>query len=55
MRRTPGGYEIRFMSLLAVQRRDIRRMMKTRFTLRYKIELPGGWIFDGKIIDGQVK
>ena len=28
MRRTPGGYEIRFMSLLAVQRRDIRRMMK---------------------------
>ena len=49
------GYGIRFMSLAAVERRDIRRMLKTRFTLRYKIELPDGWIFDGKIIDGQVK
>ncbi len=55
MRRTPGGYGIRFMSLPAVERRDIRRMLKTRFTLRHEIELPGGWIFDVKIIDGQVK
>ena len=55
MRSTPGGYGVRFMSLPAVERQDIRRMLKTRFTLRYEIELPGGWIFDGKIIDGQVK
>ncbi len=55
MHRTPGGYRIRFMSLPAVEGRDIRLMLKTHFTLRHEIELPGGWIFDGKIIDGQVK
>ncbi|MBW8003679.1 MAG: PilZ domain-containing protein [Planctomycetes bacterium] len=54
MRRTPGGYGIRFMSLPAVQRRDIRQMLKARFTLRYEIELPGAWVFDGKKIDGRV-
>jgi Tfp pilus assembly protein PilZ len=40
MRGTGEGYGIRFMSLAAAKRRDIARMLRKRFSLRHKVELP---------------
>jgi Tfp pilus assembly protein PilZ len=40
MRATSGGYGIRFMALPGAKRRDIARMLRKRFSLRHKVELP---------------
>ena len=40
MRATPEGYGIRFVGLPFGKRRDIARMLRKRFSLRHKIDLP---------------
>jgi Tfp pilus assembly protein PilZ len=45
MRVTGSGFGIRFIRLPAVKRRDIRRMLKVRFALRQKVDIPCTWIF----------
>ena len=48
MRKTPGGYGIRFLSLDSRGKRDIRRMIKKRFPFRYAVDISGSWISDGR-------
>ena len=47
MRATPDGYGIRFAGLPFGKRRDIARMLRKRFALRHKIDLPCTAIFAG--------
>jgi len=51
MRKIPGGYGIRFLSLDARGKRDIRRMIKKRFPFRYQVHISGMWKIDGREIE----
>ena len=51
MRKIPDGYGIRFLSLDARGKRDIRRMIKKRFPFRYQVNIPGMWKIDGREIE----
>jgi len=48
MRVTGDGLGIRFVRLPADKRRDIRRMLKNRFSLRQKVDIPCTWVFKGE-------
>ena len=48
MRVTASGLGIRFIRLPAAKRRDIRRMLKKRFALRQKVDIPCTWLFQGE-------
>ena len=45
MRVTGAGLGIRFMRLPAAKKRDIRRLLKNRFALRQKVDIPSTWIY----------
>ena len=42
---TGAGLGIRFMRLPAAKKRDIRRLLKNRFALRQKVDIPCTWVF----------
>ena len=44
MRQTPEGFGIRFLNLPAAKQRDLRRLLKKRYFLRYAVDLDGLWI-----------
>jgi Tfp pilus assembly protein PilZ len=48
MRVTGDGLGIRFVRLPAAKRRDIRWMLKNRFSLRQKVDIPCTWVFQGE-------
>ena len=48
MRRTPGGYGLRFVGVTAAQKRDIRRMIGKRFPFRFAVDLQGHWVAGGQ-------
>jgi hypothetical protein len=50
MRKIPGGYGIRFLSLEAAAKKDIRRMIKKRFPFRHQVNIPGRWSTAGREI-----
>jgi Tfp pilus assembly protein PilZ len=54
MRVTGKGIGIRFIRLPLAKRRDIRRMLRDRFSLRQKVDLPCRWIFDGVQIQSRM-
>jgi hypothetical protein len=54
MRSTPQGFGIRFLNLRGIEKRDIRRMIRTRFPFRYKVAIPGQWRFDGRQISAKI-
>jgi len=39
MRKTEGGFGIKFISLSPIEKKDIKRLIKTRYSLRYLTEL----------------
>ena len=45
MRVTGTGLGIRFIHLAAAKKRDIGRMLKNRFALRQKVDIPCTWVF----------
>ncbi len=45
MRVTGTGLGIRFLHLGAAKKRDIRRLLKSRYSLRQKVDLPCTWVF----------
>jgi Tfp pilus assembly protein PilZ len=54
MRVTGKGIGIRFIHLPLAKRRDIRRMLRDRFSLRQKVDVPCRWIFDGVQIQSRM-
>ena len=48
MRVTGTGLGIRFMHMAPAKRRDIARMLKNRFALRQKVDIPCTWVFRGE-------
>ena len=48
MRATGEGYGVRFVGLPFSKRSDIARMLRKRFTLRHKVELPCVMVFEEK-------
>jgi Tfp pilus assembly protein PilZ len=47
-RAAPDGYGVQFLGLPAGKRRDIKRMLKKRFSLRYEVNLDCTWSFDSR-------
>jgi hypothetical protein len=47
-RQVPMGFGIQFLGLSVRTRRDIKRMLKKRFTLRYEVDLACAWISVGR-------
>jgi PilZ domain len=47
VRRVQGGYGVRFASLPGPERRDIKRMLKRRFPLRYQVDIGCTWTCRG--------
>ena len=45
LRITNTGIGIRFVRLPMAKRRDVRYLLRNRFSLRHKVDLPCGWIF----------
>ncbi len=45
MRGTGEGYGIRFIGLASAKRRDIARMLRKRFFLRHKVDIPCSMVF----------
>jgi len=54
MRRTPMGYGLRFLDLRGIHKRDIRRMIRTRFPFRYRVEILEHWQFDSRQISARI-
>ncbi len=48
MRVTDTGLGIRFMHMASTKKRDIARMLKNRFALRHKVDIPCTWVFRGE-------
>ena len=46
-RQIPTGFGIQFLGLSVRTKRDIKRMLKKRFSLRYEVDLSCMWIFNG--------
>ena len=55
MRKTPGGYGIRFLSLNIRVKGDIRHMIKKRFPFRYQVHIPGTWCAEGRETEGIIE
>jgi Tfp pilus assembly protein PilZ len=51
---SPEGYGVQFLGLPAGKRRDIRLMLKKRFSLRYEVNLDCTWSFDSKKRDATI-
>ncbi len=47
-RQIPEGFGIQFFGLSGKKKRDIKRMLKKRFALRYKVDLACTWISDDR-------
>ena len=45
MRITPAGIGVRFIRLPAVRRQEIRKLLRNRFALRQKVDVPCTWVF----------
>ena len=45
MRKTPGGYGVRFLSLRGKGRRQMRWLLRARYGLRYLVDLPAEWAY----------
>jgi len=45
MRVTATGIGVRFIRLPAPKKREIRRLLKNRFSLRQKVDIPCTWVF----------
>ena len=54
MRVTGTGLGIRFVRLPAAKRRDIRRMLRDRFALRQKVDIPCTWVFRGEVSESRM-
>ena len=54
MRVTGTGLGIRFVHLPFAKRRDIRRMLRNRFSLRQKVDLPCTWAFDHQQVQSRM-
>jgi Tfp pilus assembly protein PilZ len=54
MRSTPDGFGVRFFSLSFAQKRDIRRILKTLFAVRYDVDLSGYWLLNGQRLTTKV-
>ena len=52
-RKSPDGFGIQFLALPAKKRRDITRMLKKRFSLRYEVNFPCKWTFNQKSSEGK--
>jgi hypothetical protein len=46
MRVTPGGWGIRFLSLDRREKKDLRRLLRNRYGLRYLVNLPAEWMIN---------
>lgn len=46
MRVTPSGWGIRFLSLKGKEKKDVARLLKNRYALRYKADLAAEWSLD---------
>jgi hypothetical protein len=53
-RKSPEGYGIQFIALPVKKRRDITRMLKQRFSLRYEVNFPCKWTFNDKNAEGKM-
>ncbi len=49
MRVTPSGWGIRFLSLKGREKKDVARLLKNRYALRYKADLPAEWSLDHSV------
>lgn len=54
MRKTPGGYGIRFLSLDRRAKRDVHHMIKKRFPFRYQVNIPGSWNAAGRNVEVKI-
>ena len=54
MREIPNGYGMRFVALPLAKRRDIRNMLKKRFSLRYQSDIECSWEQNGYKSVGRV-
>jgi Tfp pilus assembly protein PilZ len=54
MRVTETGLGIRFVRLPAGKKRDIRRMLKNRFALRQKVDIPCTWAFQDEVSEARL-
>ena len=54
MRVTGDGLGIRFVRLPAAKRRDVRRLLKNKFSLRQKVDIPCAFVFHGEEFDSRV-
>jgi hypothetical protein len=48
MRVTPGGWGIRFLSLDHREKKDLRRLLRNRYGLRYLVDLPAEWTINNE-------
>ena len=51
---TPDGYGIQFLGLPAKTKRQITRMLKKRFSLRYEVDLTCTWTYNKKKSEGKI-
>jgi len=49
MRETPSGWGIRFLSLQGKEKKDVARLLKNRYALRYKADLAAEWSLDDAV------
>ena len=54
MRITAAGFGVRFIRLPAANRRDISRILRSRFALRQKVDIPCTWVFRDEEIDSRM-
>jgi hypothetical protein len=53
-RETEDGYGIRFVALTSKAKKDIKKMIKNRYALRYAVNLEATWVAEGKETSGTV-
>jgi hypothetical protein len=54
VRETENGFGIRFVALTSKAKKDINRMIKNRYALRYAVNLEATWVSEGKETSGTV-
>jgi Tfp pilus assembly protein PilZ len=54
MRQSDAGFGIQFFNISARKKRDIRQMLKRRFSLRYEVSMPCIWLYDHKKRDAEI-
>ncbi len=55
MRETPYGLGIRFASLSRNEKKDLAHLLKNRYSLRYKADLPAEWSVDSRVHAGRLR